>query len=128
MPWEVVRQRMLTRLHEQGFDDLELAHLNVMVYPGPAGARPSELAARIGMSKQAVNYILGQLERLDYLERRRDPDDQRSKRIVLTSRGSSMVAVIREAVGEVEGDWGQKLGPERFGQLRELLVDLNQMI
>jgi DNA-binding MarR family transcriptional regulator len=128
MPWEVVRRRMLARLHEHGFDDLQLPHLAVFQYPGPAGARPSELAARVGMSKQAVNYLLGELERLGYLERRPHPDDLRSKRIVLTSRGAAVVLVIREAVGEVERDWARQLGPDRFEQLRALLLDLNRLV
>ena len=96
---------MLERLHEHGFDDLDAAHLNVFQYPGPQGARPSELATRLRMSKQALNYLLGQLERLGYLERRPDPDDLRSKRIALTPRGTSAIDVIREAVGEVEAAW-----------------------
>jgi DNA-binding MarR family transcriptional regulator len=128
MPWEVVRQRMLTRLHERGFDDLDMAHLNALQYPGPEGERPSELAARLGMSKQALNYLLGELERLGYLERRPDPDDLRSKRIALTSRGSAVVPVIREAVAEVERDWARELGPERFDRLRAILLDLNRLI
>jgi DNA-binding MarR family transcriptional regulator len=118
---------MLERLHERGFDDLDAAHLNVFQYPGPEGARPSELAARLRVSKQALNYQLGELERLGYLERRADPDDLRSKRVVLTRRGSSAVRVIREAVSEAEADWAKQLGRERFAQLRGLLVDLNQL-
>ena len=128
MPLETVRRHMLERLHERGFRDLEPAHLIVLQYPGPQGTRPSELAAQLRMSKQALNYQLGQLERLGYLERRADPDDMRSKRIVLTQRGESAVPVIREAVAEVETDWAQLLGLERFGQLRDLLVELNQLI
>jgi DNA-binding MarR family transcriptional regulator len=127
MPWEAVQKHMLERLHERGFDDLDATHLNVFQYPGPEGARPSELAARLRISKQALNYQLGELERLGYLERRADPDDLRSKRVVLTRRGTSAVRVIREAVGDVEADWGKQLGPERFAQLRGLLVDLNQL-
>lgn len=119
---------MLERLHERGFDDLEMAHLNVLQYPGPEGARPSELAARLGMSKQALNYLLGELERLGYVERRPDPDDLRSKRIALTSRGSSVVSVIRETVGEVEQEWAEQLGRRRFDQLRELLLALNRLV
>jgi DNA-binding MarR family transcriptional regulator len=117
---------MLERLHERGFADLDAAHLNVFQYPGPQGARPSELAARLRISKQALNYLLGELERLDYLGRRPDPDDLRSKRIVLTRRGTSAVRVIREAVAEAEAAWAQQLGPERFAQLRNLLLELNQ--
>src|SRR5215207_1187685 len=127
MPWEAVQQHMLERLHERGFEDFDAAYLNVFQYPGPQGARPSELAGRLRISKQALNYLLGELERLDYLERRPDPDDLRSKRIVLTRRGKSAVGVIREAVGEVETAWAKQLGPKRFAQLRNLLLDLNQL-
>jgi DNA-binding MarR family transcriptional regulator len=127
MPWEAVRRCMLERLHERGFADLEAAHLNVFQYPGPQGAKPSELAARLRMSKQALNYLLGELERLDYVKRRPDPDDLRSKRVVLTRRGQSAVRVIREAVGEVEAAWANQLGSERFSELRSLLLELNQL-
>src|SRR3954469_21318677 len=81
IPWEAVQRRMLERLHEHGFDDLDAAHLIVFGYPGPQGARPSDLAARLQISKQALNHLLGRLERLDYLERRPDPDDLRLKRV-----------------------------------------------
>jgi DNA-binding MarR family transcriptional regulator len=128
MPWEAVQRRMLERLHERGFDDLDAAHLTVFQYPGPQGARPSELAARLRISKQALNYLLGELERLDYLERRPDPDDLRSKRVALTPRGTSAIRVLREAVGEMETTWAQQLGANRFAQLRNLLLDLNQPI
>jgi DNA-binding MarR family transcriptional regulator len=126
IPWEAVQRHMLERLHERGFTDLDAAHLNVFQYPGPQGARPSELATRLRISKQALNYLLGELERLDYLERRPDPDDLRSKRVVLTSRGVSAIGVIREAVGEMETMWADELGPDRFAQLRSLLLELNQ--
>ena len=127
MPWEAVQQHMLERLHENGFDDLDTAHLSVFQYPGPQGARPTELATRLRISKQALNYLLGELERLDYLERRPDHDDLRSKRVALTRRGSSAIGVIREAVGEVETAWAKQLGPKRFAQLRDLLLELNQL-
>ena len=127
VPFEVVRRRMLERLHEHGFDDLEAAHLNVLQYPGPQGTRPSELAARLGMSKQALNYLLGELERLGYLEREPDPNDRRSKRIALTPRCVSAIPVIRDAVREVEVAWAQQLGEKRFADLRELLLDLNKL-
>lgn len=126
MPWEAVQRHMLERLHERGFGDFDAAYLNVFQYPGPEGARPTELAARLRVSKQALNYLLGELERLGYLERQPDPDDLRSKRVSLTPRGTSAISVIREAVAELEITWAEQLGPERFAQLRDLLLDLNQ--
>jgi DNA-binding MarR family transcriptional regulator len=126
IPWEAVRRHMLQRLHEQGFDDFDAAYLTVFQYPGPQGERPSDLAARLRISKQALNYLLGELEQRGYLERRPDPDDQRSKRISLTGRGTTAIAVMREAVGEIETTWKQQLGPRRFAQLRDLLLELDQ--
>src|SRR6266536_2034401 len=125
MPWEAVQRHMLERLHARGFADFDAASLTVFQYPGPQGARPSELAARLRISKQALNYLLGELERLDYLERQPDPDDLRSKRVALTPRGAAVISVIREAVGEIETTWAQQLGPKRFAQLRKLLLELN---
>src|SRR5206468_11197787 len=118
-----VQQHMLDRLHESGFGDFDAAYLTVFQYPGPQGSRPSELAARLRISKQALNYLLGELERLGYFERRADPDDLRSKRIALTPRGIAAVGMIREAVVEMETTWAQQLGPRRFAQLRDLLLD-----
>jgi DNA-binding MarR family transcriptional regulator len=126
MPWEAVRGRMLQRLHERGFEDFDPSYFGVLQYPGPQGLRPTDLAGRQGASKQAVNHVLGRLERLGYLERQPDPADQRSKRIVVTDRGAAAIAVIREAVAEVEREWSRRLGPRRFAQLRELLLELNE--
>lgn len=125
-PWESVQRHMLSQLHERGFDDLDAAHLHVFLYPGPQGMRPSELAARLGVSKQALNYLLGELERSGYVERGPHPDDQRSKRIALTTRGEEAIRVIRDAVAQVEAAWADRLGAQRFEQLRSLLAELNE--
>ncbi len=124
MPWETVRERMLGGLHARGYPDLVAAHLNVLQYPGPEGQRPSDLAARSRMTKQALNYLLGQMEQLGYLRRQGDDEDQRSKRICLTPRGRAVIVAIREIVGEVEAEWEERLGGRRFAQLKELLIDL----
>jgi DNA-binding MarR family transcriptional regulator len=125
IPWETVRERMLTGLHQRGYSDLVAAHLNVLLYPGPENMRPSELAARTGMTKQALNYLLGQMEALGYLTRAQDSADQRFKRIQPTPRGRAAGAAMREIVMAIEADWTQKLGPRRFAQLRDILTQLS---
>ena len=128
MPWETLVERMLTDLHERGFTDLGAPHLTVLQWPGPDDLRPSELATRTRMSKQALNYLLGQLERNGYLQRRDDPHDQRFKRIALTRRGQRAARAMRDIVREVETEWQQHLGPHRFAELRALLTDLNHHV
>ena len=124
IPFETVRDRMLAGLHERGYTDLIAAHLDVFQYPGPENQRPIELAAQTRMSKQALNYLLGQLEQLGYLTCEADDTDQRSKRIRLTPRGRTAGMAIREIVQEVEGEWEQQLGARNFAQLRQLLEQL----
>jgi DNA-binding MarR family transcriptional regulator len=124
VPFETVRDRMLDGLHERGFTDLVAAHLDVFQYPGPENQRPLQLATQTRMTKQALNYLLGQLEQLGYLTREPDPNDQRSKRIRLTPRGHAALKAIREIVRDVEIEWELRLGPRKFAQLRGLLTQL----
>jgi DNA-binding MarR family transcriptional regulator len=123
-PWETVRERMLSGLHQAGFSDLVAAHLTVLQYPGPENRRPSDLAAETNMSKQAINYLLGQMEELGYLAREHDENDQRSRRIRLTERGHAAARTMRDIVREVEREWAREVGPTRFEQLRELLIEI----
>ena len=125
MPMDAIRERMLSGLHDAGFTDLVPAHLTVLRYPGPENRRPSDLAAETRMTKQAVNYLLGQMEQLGYLTRTGDLEDQRSKRIHLTKRGHGALQNIRDTVGQIETGLRRELGSERFAQLRQLLVELN---
>jgi DNA-binding MarR family transcriptional regulator len=128
VPWETVRERMLAGLHERGFTDLVAAHVDVWRYPGPENQRPSELATQTRMTKQALNYLLGQLEQLGYLTRETDSNDQRSKRIRLTPKGRAATRAIYETIQDVETEWEHQLGPRKFAQLRRLLTELNAIV
>jgi DNA-binding MarR family transcriptional regulator len=124
-PMEAVHLRIVRDAHAAGFTDLVPAHLAVLRYPGPNGRRPSELAAEVGSTKQAMNYLLGQLEQLDYIRRSDDVDDQRSKRVHFTERGQALQRVIRRTVTRIEKELEAELGTASYAQLRVLLVRLN---
>jgi DNA-binding MarR family transcriptional regulator len=124
MPWETLRQRQLEGLHARGFTDLHPAHLTVFQYPGPQDMRPLDLATRTRMSKQAMNHLLGQLERLGYVTRRADPEDHRYTRVDVTPRGDATIRAIREIILEVEAEWEAEVGSKRFTQLKRLLAEL----
>ncbi len=124
MRLDTVRERMLTGLHDRGYDDLIPAHLTVLQYPGPQNMRPADLAISTRMSKQALNYLLGGLEALGYLTREADANDQRFKRVRMTPRGQAVLEAEREIVRQIEAEWEQALGPQRFAQLHDILTDL----
>jgi hypothetical protein len=54
-----------------------------------------------------------------------DPDDTRSRRVYMTARGVSTIGVIRGAVTRLERDWEAQLGPARWRQLEDLLLELD---
>src|ERR1700761_6154442 len=110
MPIDEIRVRMLAALHRKGFDDLIPAHLIVLRWPGPDGLRPVEIAAQSGVSKQALNYLLGQLEEGGYLERVAAPDDRRSKRVRMTKRGYDAGRAMRAEVARIEKEFARAYG------------------
>jgi DNA-binding MarR family transcriptional regulator len=126
IPLDRVHLQILRALHAHGFTDITGAHFQVLRWPGPNGQRPVELAQQAAMTRQAMNYLLGQLEELGYVERRVDPGDVRSRHVHLTPRGISTIKVIRDAVTELERDWEAQLGSDRWRQLKELLAGLNE--
>jgi DNA-binding MarR family transcriptional regulator len=128
MPVDEIRERMLAALHAKGFTDLIPAHLIVLRWPGPDGLRPVEIAAQSGMSKQALNYLLGQLEDGGYLERVEDPEDRRSKRVRVTKRGYEAAKAMRAAVTTIEKEFARAFGEAELDQMRAVLTHLNLVL
>jgi DNA-binding MarR family transcriptional regulator len=123
LAYQIARRHQLEALQEHGFGDLNQALLNAMVYPHPDGVRPSELAVRINMTKQATNYLLGQLEVLGYVERRMDKATGR-RLVYLTKRGWQSIDVHRAAVRALEAQWADQIGARRFEEFKEALAKL----
>ena len=121
VPAQAIHRRIIAGLHRAGFRELRLPHMGVLQYPGPDGSRPSELAERAGMSKQAMNQLLHSLERLGYLSRRDVREDQRARLVHFTARGRAAWAKIHEILAEIETEWRAALGEKDFGRLKALL-------
>src|SRR5580704_5595587 len=94
---EHVRARMEADIRAAGFTDLQPAHFSVFTFPLPKGMRPSELARRIRMSRQATNHIISQLEARGYLERQARQEGGR-RRIYFTQRTWEVVKVIHASL------------------------------
>ena len=123
IPREHVVLRMLTAVNEQGFD-VSATELSVFMYPGPQGQRPIELARRCNMSRQAMNYVLVELERRDYIKRHAGPTAA-SAVVHMTEHGASMLKLMRNCVEVVEMEWMEHLGRPRFNALKDALMDLS---
>ena len=121
VPAQAIQRRLIAELNAAGFDELRVPHMAVLQFPGPDGARPSVLAERAGMSKQAMNQLLKSLEGLGYLVRSDAPDEGRARIVRFTKRGRAVYAKMVEILRDIEREWSAELGAKRFAELKELL-------
>jgi DNA-binding MarR family transcriptional regulator len=122
VPAQAIHRRIIRDLNAAGFGELRLPHIAVLQFPGPDRVRPGTLAARAGISKQAMNQLLRSLEGFGYLVRSDAPDEGRARVVRLTKRGRAVYAKIQDILRDIEGEWSAELGPARFAQLKELLL------
>jgi DNA-binding MarR family transcriptional regulator len=111
-----------------GHDRLSPAHMYVFQTPGPDGVRPTELARRTNMTKQAMNHLLSGLERDGYLRRDPSPDDRRAAVIRLTDRGREVERLMNASSTRLEREWAQLLDPATVERLRALLADIDTAV
>jgi len=121
VPSEAIHRRIVRELNAAGFTELSLPHIAVFRYPGPDGERPGVIAERAGMSKQAMNRLLGSLEDSGYLVRSGSSDEGRARIVHLTKRGHAAWARAHEVLHEIECEWTAELGKKDFAQLKTLL-------
>jgi DNA-binding MarR family transcriptional regulator len=124
LPAQAIHRRIIAELNSAGFRDLRLPHMGVLQYPGPDGYRPSELAERAGMSKQAMNQLLRSLERLGYIRRKDAEADRRARIVRFTRRGHAAWAKIYEILRDIESEWRRTLGDNDFDRLKKLLCEV----
>ena len=128
VPWDALRRHVQAELSAHGHPDIGLRHLWVFQHPGPEGVRPSVLAERARVSRQAMNKLVNELEAAGYLERTPDPDDGRARLVSLTPKGRAVVRHIRATISVIEAEWERALGKRRFSDLRSALRDLGGVI
>jgi len=86
----------------------------------PLGAIAGELA----ISNQACSQLANLVEAAGYLERRTNPEDQRSKLVMLTSRGRALVEDGVRIILESEAEYTAIVGPGSYRRFTTALAAL----
>lgn len=98
----------------------------VLSHIGPSGRSQADLTNLSGLSKQAVQQLVDQLEADGVLTRVSDPDDRRAKRVELTALGRADFKLRNEVKRQVEEKYRERIGKKRFAKLMRdlaMLVD-----
>ena len=111
-------------LAQNGFGDMTPAQSALLRNVGDEGARPSELAAHAGVTRQAITKLVDELERLDLVRRDPDPDDGRGVIVRYTDRGLAVLAIARKRMLALERAYAVQVGADRWAEVRSTLETL----
>ncbi|MFJ4566822.1 MarR family winged helix-turn-helix transcriptional regulator [Streptomyces caelestis] len=115
-------QRINDGVVARGFEGVRPAHGFAFARLAPDGATVTDLAAHLGVTKQAASQLVEEMVRKGYVERRPHPDDARARLVVLTGRGWGCTRAAEEAAAEAVREWGDALGERGVRALGEQLL------
>ncbi|MGX1269037.1 MarR family winged helix-turn-helix transcriptional regulator [Streptomyces phaeoluteigriseus] len=109
-------RRINDGVQARGFE-VRPAHGFAFTRLAPDGATVTELAAHLGVTKQAASQLVDELVRKGYAERRPHPVDARARLVVLTEHGWECTRAAEEAAADAVRAWADVLGE---GEVRVL--------
>jgi DNA-binding MarR family transcriptional regulator len=90
---------------EAGFGDVTPLHGFAFARIASGDATTTDVAAHLGVTKQAAAQLVERLVRAGYVERRDHPDDHRARLLVLTRRGVRCTIAARRAAERAIDRW-----------------------
>jgi DNA-binding MarR family transcriptional regulator len=109
---------------DKHFPGLRVSHYRLLELIPSDGSRITDLAELAGMTKQGLGQHVDYLQKLGYTESERLSGDRRVRLVRRTARGDEAAAFSVAAIERVEAVWIERLGPDRFEELRETLREL----
>jgi len=86
------------------------AHIHITRHLSLAGDRLTELAARAGMTKQAMASLVDQCAAWGLVTREADPLDARARRVCFTPTGLAWLRAFEGAVEQAEAEFRAEVG------------------
>jgi DNA-binding MarR family transcriptional regulator len=96
------------RMEAAGFPDSPPRHHPVFESLDAGGTRLTVVAARAGMTHQAVGELVAELEGRGLVERVPDPSDGRARLIRLTAEGREVVRAAVREIAAIEEKWSRR--------------------
>jgi DNA-binding MarR family transcriptional regulator len=115
-----VKQQLVAELVGQA-TKLRGSHLRLLSMTPRAGIRPTELAARAGMTKQSLGEFVAALEAAGYLRVDPDPADRRARIVSPTAKGIRLQRQVTQALDGVEAGWRAEVGEQQWTAFRAVL-------
>jgi DNA-binding MarR family transcriptional regulator len=112
------------RLEARGWDDVRPQYGYVLLACRERPTTSVEVAALLGVSKQAAAKLAETMVGAGLLRRTRSDLDARARPLTLTARGRRLLAVVEEVYAELEAGWADAIGRSRVEAVRSGLADV----
>jgi DNA-binding MarR family transcriptional regulator len=123
---QAVRDDLLVELAKQrlprGARGLRGSQLRLLTVARAEGMRVTDLAERLGMTKQALGEFANALEDRGLLESVGDVHDRRVRLIRPTRAGRAVAAAVTAAIDDIEQRWRADIGAKEWDRLRATLM------
>jgi DNA-binding MarR family transcriptional regulator len=100
---------------------LRPAHTKLFPHIDFTGTRVSTVAERLGVTKQAVSQLCGELVELGVVALEPDPDDGRAKRVRFTRKGLEAIHQGLGVLAGIERELAAAVGDARMAALQHTL-------
>jgi DNA-binding MarR family transcriptional regulator len=122
----IAYRHLVVGLHERlvarGWRDVRPPYGYVLLACRDRPTTSGELAALLGVSKQAASKLVDGMVEASLVRRTASRQDSRAKLIALTPRGRRLLAVVEEIYVELEADWAALVGRPTVAAVRGGLV------
>jgi len=108
----------------QGERGLRPSHHRVIGHVPPEGITVTDLAERVGMTKQGIGQFVTQLTESGHLTVSTDPEDRRIRIVRRTAEGDAAVRRLSGLLEELEATWANRVGTHRYNEFRATLDEL----
>ena len=115
------RERTLVNLRAQGFTELSPVHAAMLRRVDEGGTHVSDIAQRLGVTKQAAAQLVTKAASLGYVSCKTDPADSRKKIVRCTSRGRRFLGSLEGVVEDSVRDVAAVIGARRLHELEATL-------
>ena len=109
-------------LHRAGFAGVSEGHMGLFRNLDIDGTRPSEIAARARMTKQAMTDLVRKTEALKLIKRVPDPSDGRAQMVMLTPKGLHLLEWTRTGVERAELRMAERVGKAFLADTKRILT------
>jgi DNA-binding MarR family transcriptional regulator len=115
-------ESMQNGLVQAGFQPRTRTQTMILVNVSNGITRAAELARVLGVSRQAIQQQINELERDGLVTQMPDPTDRRANRIVFSERGAELIQAALASLRQAEQALAIRLGYDAVRQLRNILT------